>query len=73
MKIIKQINKSREGNDCWIDEAYTMCEWCDIYYIIHHWKVSGWSDREEVNIVTEPTYDKKEADKQWRRIIKEEL
>lgn len=73
MKIIKQINKSREGNDCWIDETYTMCEWCDIYYIIHHWKVSGWDSREEVNIVSEPTCDKKEADKQWRRIIKEEL
>lgn len=73
MEIIKQINKSREGNDCWIDETYTMCQWCDIYYIIHHWKVSGWGSREEVNIVSEPTYDKKEVDKQWRRIIKEEL
>ena len=73
MNIVKQIGKCREGNDCWIDEAYTMCEWCDIYYIIHHWKVTGWDSREEVNIVSEPTRDKEEADKQWRSIIKEEL
>ena len=73
MNIIKQISKSREGNDCWIDEAYIMCEWCDIYYIIHLWKVTGWSSQEEVNIVREPTRDKEEADKQWSRIIKEEL
>ena len=44
MKILKQINKSREGNDCWIDETYTMCEWLEVYYILYHWKVTGWNN-----------------------------
>lgn len=41
MKILRQINKSREGNDCWIDETYAMCEWLGVYYILYHWKVTG--------------------------------
>ena len=74
MKILRQINKSREGNDCWIDETYTMCEWLGVYYIIHHWKVSGWGDDGgRIEIVTEPTYDKEIIDKQWKCLIKEKL
>ena len=71
--IVKQINKSREGNDCWIDETYTMCEWLGVYYILYHWKVTGWDNREEVRVVSEPTRNKEEANKQWGYLIKENL
>lgn len=73
MKVLRQINKSREGNDCWIDETYTLCEWCEIYYIIHHWKVTGWSSDERVEIVNEPTRSKEVVDKQWKCLIKNHL
>ena len=73
MKILRQINKSREGNDCWIDETYTMCEWLGIYYILHHQKVSGWNNCEKVSVVNEPTQNKEEIDKQWKCLIKEAL
>lgn len=65
MKILKQINKSREGNDCWIDETYTMCEWLEVYYILYHWKVTGWNNCGEVRVINEPTRNKEVVDKQW--------
>ena len=73
MKVLRQINKSREGNDCWIDETYALCEWLDVYYILYHWKVTGWNSSEEVRVVNEPTRDKEEIEKQWKRLIKEKL
>ena len=71
MKILRQVNKSRMGNDCWIDETYTMCEWLGVYYILYHWKVTGWDNREEVRVVNEPSRDKEVVDEQWKRLIKE--
>ena len=73
MKVLRQINKSREGNDCWIDETYAMCEWLGVYYILYHWKVTGWDNREEVRVVNEPTRNKEVVDKQWKCLIKEKL
>lgn len=73
MKVLSQINKSQEGNDCWIYEAYTMCEWLGVYYILHHWKVIGYDCREEVHVVNKPTRNKEVIDKQWECLIKERL
>lgn len=73
MKILKQINKSHEGNDCRIDETYIMCEWLGVYYILYHWKVTGWDNCEEVRVVNEPTRNKEVIDKQWKSLIKERL
>ena len=73
MKILRQINKSRESNDCLIDETYTMCEWLGVYYILYHWKVTGWDNREEVRVVNEPMRNKEVVDKQWKCLIKEKL
>ena len=71
MKILRQINKSHEGNDCWIDETYTLCEWCEVYYILYHWKATGWSNKELAYVVNEPTRDKAIVDQQWKQLIKE--
>ena len=73
MKVLRQINKSREGNDCRIDETYTMCEWLEVYYILYHWKVTGWNDCEEVRIVNKPTRDKEVIEKQWKYLIEEKI
>lgn len=73
MKVLRQINKSREGNDCWIDETYTLCEWLEVYYILYHRKVTGWNSYEEVCVIDEPTRDKEVIDKQWKSLIKERL
>lgn len=69
--VLRQINKSREGNDCWIDETYTLCEWLGVYYILYHWKVTGWNNREDVRVVNEPTRDTEVIEEQWKRLIKE--
>ena len=71
IKILKQNNKSREGNDCWIDETYVMCEWFGVYYILYHWKVTGWDNREKVCVINEPTRNKEAVDKQWECLIEE--
>lgn len=73
MQILRQINKSREGNDCWIDETYTMCEWLGVYYILYHLKVTGWNSCEEVRVVDEPTRSEEVIDKQWKNLIKGRL
>ena len=71
MKVLRQINKSHEGNDCWIDETYSLCEWCEVYYILYHWKATGWCNKELVHIVNEPTRDKEIVDQQLKQLIKE--
>jgi hypothetical protein len=51
MKVISTTDVSRYGNDCYIEESYSLVEQFDVYSIIRFYKVSGWSDREEVSVI----------------------
>ena len=61
MNIISQTDLSREGNDCWINEAVILCEEFNLYFVFKIIKVSGWSDIQEVRSLCEPTDNKSEA------------
>lgn len=61
MNIISQTDSSREGNDCWINEAVILCEEFDLYFVLCVKKISGWSDYRDVSLLCEPTDNKSEA------------
>ena len=61
MNIISQTDLSREGNDCWINESIILCEQFNLYFVLKIIKVSGWSDIQEMGIPCEPTENKSEA------------
>jgi hypothetical protein len=51
MNVLSTTDVSRYGNDCYIEESYSLVEQFGLYSIIRFYKVSGWSDHEEVSIV----------------------
>ena len=51
MKVLGYLDKSRLGNDCYINESYSLCECFGIYFILKVYKVSGWNDAESVYTV----------------------
>jgi hypothetical protein len=65
MKIIFTTNVSREGNDCYIEESYSLVEQFGVYAVIKFYKVSGWSSCEEVTVVITTT-NKAEACKKYK-------
>lgn len=50
MNVLSTTTTSRYGNDCYIEESYSLVEQFGLYAVIRFYKVSGWSDREEVTI-----------------------
>lgn len=46
MRIVASVDKSREGNDCFINESISILEEFGIYSVIVCCKVTGWDDRE---------------------------
>lgn len=69
MKVISTTDVSRIGNDCYIEESYSLVEQFGLYAVIKFYKVSGWSDREEVTILI-TTSDKAEAGKEYKKYCK---
>ena len=69
MKIISTTNHSYPGNDCYIEEEYSLVEQFGLYAVIKFYKVTGWSDREEVSILVS-TSDKSEAGRKYRECCK---
>lgn len=69
MKIISTTNVSREGNDCYIEESYSLVEQFGLYAVIKFCKVSGWCDCEEVTVLITTT-DKTEAGKKYKEYCK---
>ena len=66
MEVLSTTDVSRYGNDCYIEESYSLVEQFDIYAIIRCYKVSGWSDREEVSIVFSSS-SRSEAGKEYKK------
>ena len=51
MEIISTTDVSRPGNDVYLKESYSLVECLGLYAVIRFYKVSGWYDREEVEVV----------------------
>jgi hypothetical protein len=69
MKIISTTQLSRPGNDCYIDEEVSLVEQFDLYAVLRFYKVSGWSDHEEVEVLI-ATSNKSEAGKKYKEYCK---
>jgi hypothetical protein len=69
MKVISTTQLSRPGNDCYIDEEVSLVEQFDLYAVIRFYKVSGWSDHEEVEVLI-ATSNKSEAGKKYKEYCK---
>lgn len=69
MKVLSTTNVSRVGNDCYIEESYSLVEQFGLYAVIRFYKVSGWSAREEVEVLI-ATSDKAKAGKKYKEYCK---
>jgi hypothetical protein len=69
MEVISTTDCSRYGNDCYIEESYSLVEQFGIYAVIRFYKVSGWSDREEVDVLITTT-SRSEAGKKYKEYCK---
>lgn len=69
MNIISTTNLSRYSNDCYIEESVSLVEQFDLYAVIRFYKVSGWSNREEVSVLI-TTKSRTEAGKKYKEYCK---
>ena len=69
MEVISTTNLSRYGNDCYIEESVSLVEQFDLYAVIRFYKVSGWSEHEEVSVLI-TTSNKSEAGKKYKESCK---
>jgi hypothetical protein len=69
MNILSTTTTSRYGNDVYIEESYSLVEQFGLYAVIQFYKVSGWSDREDVNVLI-TTSNKSEAAKKYKEYCK---
>lgn len=68
IKILGYLDKSRHGNDCRINESYAFCTCFDMYFILHIWKVTGWSKQEEVYLVCDPSLNITDIHNKWKEL-----
>ena len=69
VKVISTTALSRPGNDVYIDEEVLLVEQFGIYAVLRFYKVSGWSSREEVEVLIAIS-DKAEAGKKYKEYCK---
>lgn len=69
MNVLSTTTVSRPGNDCYIEESYSLVEQFGLYAVIKFYKVSGWSDYEEVSVLISTT-NKSEAAKKYKEYCK---
>lgn len=69
MNVISSTIVSRPGNDVYIEESYSLVEQFGLYSIIRFYKVSGWSDREEVSVIFTSS-NKAEVGKKYKEYCK---
>lgn len=51
MEVIYTTDLSRPGNDVYIYESISLIKQFELYAIIKVWKVTGWSEQEEVSVL----------------------
>lgn len=68
MKVLGFLDKSRCGNDCYINEGYSFCESYGMYFIILTLEVTGWVNTKEVRILHPPTNNIKTVHAKWEEL-----
>ena len=51
MEVIYTTDLSRPGNDVYIYESLSLIKQFELYAVIKVWKVTGWSEQEEVSVL----------------------
>lgn len=51
MEVIYTTDLSRPGNDAYIHESISLIKQFELYAVIRVWRVTGWSEQEEVSIL----------------------
>ena len=51
MEVIYTTDLSRPGNDVYIYESISLVKQFELYAVIKIWKVTGWSEQEEVSVL----------------------
>lgn len=51
MEVIYTTDLSRPGNDVYIYESVSLIKQFELYAVIKVWKVTGWSEQEEVSVL----------------------
>ena len=69
MNVLSTTTVSRPGNDCYIEESYSLVEQFGLYAVIKFYKVRGWSDYEEVSVLI-TTSNKSEAANKYKEYCK---
>jgi hypothetical protein len=69
MNVISTVVTSRYGNDCYIEESFSLVEQFGLYAVIRFQKVHGWQEKEEVTVLIATT-DKTEAGKKYKEYCK---
>ena len=51
MEVISTTDLSRPGNDVYIYESVSLIKQFELYAVIRVWRVTGWSEQEEVSVL----------------------
>ena len=51
MEVIYTTDLSRPGNDVYIYESISLIKQFELYAVIKIWRVTGWSEQEEVSVL----------------------
>ncbi len=65
MNVISTTKKSREGNDCLINDSYHLCEEYGMYFVLKVTRVTGWPDYKDISVVCNATPEKAIAEKAY--------
>ena len=69
MEILSSTNVSRQGNDVYIEESYSLIKQFGVYAVVRIYRVSGWASQEEVSIIIAST-NQAEVAKKYKEICK---
>lgn len=70
MEIISTTDVSREGNDCYLEQSFTLVKQFGVYAVIFISRAGGWASHEEVRVLIATT-DADEARKLYKEKCKE--
>ena len=70
MEILSSTDVSRRGNDCYLEQSFTLIKQFGVYAVIFISRSSGWASHEEVRVLITTT-DLDEARKLYKEKCKE--
>lgn len=70
MEVISTTDVSRPGNDCYLEQSFTLVEQFGIYAVIKFSRAGGWASHEEVTVLIATT-NQAEARKLYKEKCKE--